>query len=107
MSDGSLLPHAEGDGGAVKMIRLKLVGASPPVSMSTSASNVEVTAAETNLNDEPTELVILGAMEFEVIPVEQMDKSKQSKPYDCSESKKVVEKTLYLIRCMSSSCLLF
>src|SRR5258708_39099142 len=93
MSDGSSLPCAEGDG-AVKMIRLKLAGASPAVPTSTSASNVEVTAAKMNLNDELTELAILGAMEFKVIPVEQTDKSKQLKPYDCSESKKVVEKTL-------------
>src|SRR5258708_36522179 len=94
MTDGSLLPHVEGDGGAAKMIRLKLAGVSPAVPTSTSASNIEVTAAKTNLNDEPTELAILGAMEFEVTPAERMDKFKQTKPYDCSESKKVVEKTL-------------
>ena len=94
MSDGSSLPHAEGDGGAAKMIRLKLAGASPAAPMSTSASNVEVTTAKMNLNDEPTELAILGAMEFEVVPAEQMDKSKWSKLYDRSESKKVIEKTL-------------
>src|SRR5258705_9028804 len=94
MSDGSSLLHVEGDGGAAKMIRLKLAGASPPVSTSTTVSNIEVTAAKMNLNDEPTELAILGAMEFKVIPAEQTDKSKQSKPYDHSELKKVVEKTL-------------
>src|SRR5258708_22062099 len=94
MSDGSSLPHAEGDRGAAKIIRLKLAGVSPAAPTSTSASNVEVTAAETNLNDEPTELAILGAMEFEVVPAEQMGKFKQTKPYDRSELKKVVEKTL-------------
>ena len=52
------------------MIRLKLAGASPAVPTSTSVSNVEVTAAKMNLNDELTELVILGAMEFKVVPVE-------------------------------------
>ena len=70
MSDSSSLLHVEGDGGAAKMIRLKLAGASPPVSTSTSVSNIEVTAAKMNLNDEPTELAILGAMEFKVIPAE-------------------------------------
>ncbi len=70
MSDSSSLLHVEGDGGAAKMIRLKLVGASPAVPTSTSASNVEVTTAKTNLNDELTELAILGAMEFKVIPAE-------------------------------------
>src|SRR5258708_17184202 len=74
--------------------RLKLAGASPAVPTSTNTSNVEVTATETNLNDEPQELVILGAMEFEVIPAEWTDKSKQLKLYDHSESKKVAEKTL-------------
>src|SRR5258708_10169606 len=94
MSDGSSLLHAEGDRGAAKIIRLKLAGASPAAPTSTSASNVEVTAAETNLNDELTELAILGAMEFEVVPVEQTVKFKWTKLYDCSELKKVVEKTL-------------
>src|SRR5258708_27159989 len=94
MSDGSSLLCVEGDGGAAKMIRLKLAGVSTAVPTSTSASNVEVTAAETNLNDEPTELAILGAMEFKVIPAERMDKFKWMKLYDHSELKKVVEKTL-------------
>ncbi len=79
MSDGSSLLHAEGDRGAAKMIRLKLAGASPAVPTSTSASNIEVTAAEMNLNDELMELAILGAMEFKVVPAEQTDKSKWCK----------------------------
>ena len=70
LNNGSSLPCAEGDRGAAKMIRLKLAGASPAVPMSTSASNIEVTAAEMNLNNELTELAILGAMEFKVIPAE-------------------------------------
>src|SRR5260221_6893890 len=71
MSDGSLLPCAEGDGGVVRMIRLRLnLGTPPVVPMSTSASNVEVNPVEPYHSDEPEELVILGAMEFEVIPAE-------------------------------------
>jgi len=76
MSDGLLLLDVEGDGGAAKMITLKLASASPAVPTSTSASNMEVTTAETSLNDEPQELAIPGAMEFEVVPAERMDKSK-------------------------------
>ncbi len=62
--------------------------------MSTSASNVEVNPVEPYHSDEPEELVILGAMEFEVIPADQTDKTKRSKPYDHSEPKKTGEKTL-------------
>ncbi len=95
MSDGSSLPHAEGDGGAARMIRLRLnIGNPPMVPTSTSASNVEVNPVEPYHNEEPKELAILGAMEFEVIPAEQTDKSKRTKPYDRPELKKIVEKTL-------------
>ena len=95
MSDGSLLPCAEGDGGVVRMIRLRLnLGTPPVVPMSTSASNVEVNPVEPYHSDEPEELAILGAMEFEVIPAEWMDKTKQLKLYDCSEPKKTGEKML-------------
>ena len=77
MSDGSLLPHAEGDGGAARMIRLRLnIGNPPMVPTSTSMSNVEVNPVEPYHNEEPEELAILGAMEFEVVPVEWTDKSK-------------------------------
>ncbi len=77
MSDGSLLPHGEGEGGAARIIRLKLsLGVPPVVPMSTSTSNVEVNPAEPHYKDEPEELAILGAMEVEVIPAERTDKSK-------------------------------
>ena len=77
MSDGSLLPHGEGEGGAARIIRLKLsLGVPLVVPTSTSASNVEVNPAEPYYKDEPEELAILGAMEVEVIPVERTDKSK-------------------------------
>ena|SRR5258708_3894043 len=95
MSDGSLLPCAEGDGGVARMIRLRLnLGSPPMVPTSTSASNVEVNPVKPYHSDEPEELVILGAMEFEVVPADQMDKTKQSKPYDHSEPKKTGEKSL-------------
>ena len=61
----------------------------------TSVSNVEVVAAENAYyNDEPEELVILGSMEFEVLPADQLDKAKRAKPYDHQESKKGAEKTV-------------
>ncbi len=83
MSDGSSLLCREGEGGAARIIRLKLsLGVPLVVPTSTSASNVEVNPAEPYYKDEPEELVILGAMEVEVVPVERTDKSKQSKPYD-------------------------
>jgi len=95
MSDGLSLPHAEGDGGAARMIRLRLnIGNPPVVPTSTSTSNVEVNPVEPYHNEEPKELAILGAMEFEVVPAEWTDKSKQTKPYDCLELKKIVEKML-------------
>ncbi len=77
MSDGSLLPHVEGDGGVVRIIRLRLnLGSPPMVPTSTSASNVEVNPVEPYHSDEPEELAILGAMEFEVIPADWTDKTK-------------------------------
>src|SRR5260221_6491976 len=77
MSDGSLLLCGEGEGGAARIIRLKLsLGVPLVVPTSTSASNVEVNPAEPYYKDEPEELAILGAMEVEVIPVERTDKSK-------------------------------
>src|SRR5258708_36640070 len=95
MSDGSSLPRAEGDGGAVRMIRLRLnLGYPHVVPMSTSASNVEVNPVEPYHSDEPEELVILGALEFEVIPADWTDKTKQLKTSNHSEPKKTGEKTL-------------
>ena len=83
MSDGSLLLCREGEGRAVRIIRLKLsLGVPLVVPMSTSTSNVEVNPAEPYYKDEPEELAILGAMEVEVIPMERTDKSKQLKPYN-------------------------
>ena len=76
MSDGSSLPCVEGDGGAARIIRLRLNLGSPVVPTSTSASNVEVNPVEPYHSDEPEELAILGAMEFEVIPADRMDKTK-------------------------------
>ncbi len=83
MSDGSLLLCREGEGRAVRIIRLKLsLGVPLVVPMSTSTSNVEVNPAEPYYKDEPEELAILGAMEVEVVPAERTDKSKRLKPYN-------------------------
>src|SRR5258708_23910821 len=62
--------------------------------MATSASNVELVSEEDYYKEEPEELVVLGAMEFEVVPVEQTDKLKRSKPYDHVDSKKGLEKSV-------------
>ena len=95
MSDGSSLPHAEGDGGAARMIRLRLnLGNPPAVPTSTSPSNVEVNPITDYHRGEPEELAILGAMEFEVVPAERTDKMKCMKPYDRAEPRKAVEKGL-------------
>src|SRR5258708_1627768 len=96
MSDGSTLPRAEGEGGVAKVIKDWLSGNVPSSSgpMATNASNVELVSEESYYNDEPKELAVLGEMEFDVVPAERTDKSKQLKPYDRKESKKVVEKTL-------------
>src|SRR5258708_12700402 len=97
MSDGTELRHGEGEDGAAKQIwdqmaRNKLSVLGP---MLMSASNVKVVAAENAYyNNKPEELVILGSMEFEVLPADQLDKGKRAKPYDCQESKKGAEKTV-------------
>jgi len=96
MSDGMALPCAKGEGGVAKQIRDRLAGnkSSVPGPMSTSASNVEVVAAENAYyDDEPEELAILGSMEFEVLPADRSDKCKRAKPYDRPDVKKGAEKT--------------
>ncbi len=96
MSDGMALPHAEGEGGAAKQIHDQLAGNKSSVlgPMSTSASNVEVVAAENVYYDnEPEELTILGSMEFEVLPADRSDKCTRAKPYDRPDVKKGAEKT--------------
>ena len=96
MSDGMALPCAEGEGGVAKQIRDQLAGnkSSVPGPTSTSASNIEVVAAENAYyDDEPEELAILGSMEFEVLPADRSDKGKRAKLYDHPDAKKGVEKT--------------
>ncbi len=96
MSNGSALPHAEGEGGATKVIKNRL-GGNAPLSlgpMATSALNVELVSEEDYYKEEPEELVVLGAMEFEVLPAERTDKLKRSKPYDRVDSKKGLEKSV-------------
>src|SRR5260221_12904196 len=94
MSDGTALPRTKGEGGAAKQIHSRMVGNIPAVTgpMSTSASNVEVVAEEADYANELEELMILGSMEFEVLPADRSDKTKKAKPYDCPEVKKSVEK---------------
>src|SRR5258708_19617329 len=76
-----------------------MVGNIPAVTgpMSTSASNVEVVAEEADYANELEELMILGSMEFEVLPADRSDKTKKAKPYDCPEVKKSVEKTVPVV----------
>src|SRR5258708_24671622 len=93
MSDGTTLPCADGEGGAAKQIHSRLTGNAPSGPTSTSASNVEVVAAEADDEDESDELAVLGSMEFEVLPMDRLEKSKKSKPYDHPAMKKGVEKT--------------
>src|SRR6266436_8204152 len=93
MSDGTALPCADGEGGMAKQIRSHLAGNAPSGPTSTSASNVEVVAAEVDYEDESDELAVLGLMEFEVLPADRLEKSKRSKLYDCPDTKKGVEKT--------------
>jgi len=64
MNDGSALPRAEGEGGASKVIRERMVSSGPTP---TSALNVEVVSYESYYNDESEELAALGGMEFEVL----------------------------------------
>ena len=82
MNDGTTLPCAEGDGGAAKQIQSQLAGNMPsvPGPMATSASNVELVAAEVDYEDKSEELAVLGLMEFEVLPANRLDKSKRYKP---------------------------
>ena len=96
MNDGTALPRAEGDGGAAKQIRNRLAGNIPSASgpTSTSASNIELVAAEADYEEESEELAVLGSMEFEVMPADRLEKSKRYKPYDRPEEKKGVEKTV-------------
>ncbi len=62
--------------------------------MVTSMLNVELVPEQDCYNEEPEELVVLGGMEFEVLPAERTDKSKRAKPYDQPDSKKVAKKTI-------------
>ena len=95
MSDGSALPRAEGEGGAARIIHDRLSGVIPSSSgpTATSASNVEVVAAEADYEEEPDELAILGSMEWEVLPADRAERSKRYKPYDRQDMKKGAEKT--------------
>src|SRR5260221_14606277 len=95
MSDGTALPHTKGEGGTAKQIHNCLARNTPlmPGPTAMSASNVEVVAAEVDYEDESDELVVLGSMEFEVLPADRLEKSKRSKLYDCPDMKKGVEKT--------------
>ena len=93
MSDGTTLPCTDGEGGVAKQIHSHLTGNAPSGPTSTSASNVEVVAAKADYEDESNELAVLGSMEFEVLPVDRLEKSKRSKPYDRPDMKKGVEKT--------------
>src|SRR5258708_4730729 len=94
MSDGSVLPRAEGEGGAARVICERLAANTASGPTLTSASTVELVSEDVYYHDETTELAALGLMEWEVLPAEQTNKSKKSKPYDRPESKKVVEKAL-------------
>ena len=91
MSDGSALPRSEGEGGAARVICERLANNMQLTSgpTLTHASTVELVSDEVYYNDESTELAALGSMEFEVVPADQTDKSKRSKPYDHTELKKV------------------
>ncbi len=91
MSDGSALPRSEGEGGAARVIRERLANNMQSTSgpTLTRASTVELVSDEVYYNDESTELAALGSMEFEVVPADRTDKTKRSKPYDRTESKKV------------------
>ncbi len=88
MGDGSALPHADGEGGAAKQIHNLLSGNIPSTSNLTSASNIEVVAAEANYYDEPNELAVLGSMEFEVLPADRAERARKNKPYERPEAKK-------------------
>ena len=92
MGDGSALPRADGEGGAAKQIRNRLSGNIPSTSNLTSASNIEVVAAEADYNDEPNELAVLGSMEFEVLPADRAERVRKNKPYERPETKKGDEK---------------
>jgi len=96
MSDGTALPHTEGEGGTAKQICNHLARNMPsmPGPTATSASNVEVVVAEVDYEDKSDELVVLGSMEFEVLPADRLKKLKRAKPYDCPEAKKGVEKNV-------------
>ena len=94
MSDRSALPCTEGEGGAAKVIKNRLAGNKPLGPMVTSMLNVELVPEQDCYNEEPEELVVLGGMEFEVLPAERTDKSKRAKPYDQPDSKKVAKKTI-------------
>ena len=88
MGDGSALLHADGEGGAAKQIHNLLSGNIPLTSNLTSASNIEVVAAEANYYDEPNELAVLGSMEFEVLPADRAEQARKNKPYEQPEAKK-------------------
>ncbi len=96
MSDGTALPHTKGEGGTAKQIHNCLARNTPlmPGPTAMSASNVEVVAAEVDYEDESDELVVLGSMEFEVLPTDRLKKLKRTKPYDHPEAKKGVEKNI-------------
>ena len=95
MSNGSALPQVEGEGGVARIIHDRLSGVIPLSSgpTATSASNVEVVAAEADYDKEPDELTILGSMEWEVLPADRAERSKRYKPYDWQDMKKGANKT--------------
>ncbi len=94
MGDGTALPRAKGEGSAAKVIHDRMAGI-PSLSRptTTSASN-EVITNEVDYEDETDELAILGSMEFKVLPADRTEKSKKYKPYDRTDAKKGVEKTV-------------
>ena len=94
MGDGTALPRAKGEGSTAKVIHDRMARI-PSLSRPTmtSASN-EVITNEVDYEDETDELAILGSMEFKVLPADRTEKSKKYKPYDCTDAKKGVEKTV-------------
>ena len=93
MSDGTVLPWAEGSGGLAKVIKARL-GPKFPMGPTTLSAPVEVVSNDPYYNNEPEELVVLGAMEYEVMPAERAEKAKKSKPYDQKDQKKGIDQNV-------------
>ena len=84
MSNSSPLPHAQGEGGSVRVIRECL---SETSRMMSNAVSIEVEAYHGEY-DPTMEFMTLRVMDFEVLPAERSDRPKRVKPYEQNESKK-------------------